>query len=128
MLLVIDYIKISIQIKNLEKGDQLILNECYNFAILLFIVIFAYFLYKMKIYKHQIYSLLIIIILGLFRYLLKVYHYYGLDRPGILIFEIFLQLIAAIFESLIIIFSKALNIFLLIKYVIFLDLLILLSL
>lgn len=108
MLLVIDYIKISIQIKNVEKGDQLILNEYYNFAILLFIVIFAYFLYKMKIYKHQIYSLLIIIILGLFRYFLKIFHYYGLERLGNLIFDIFLQFIAAIFESLIIIFSKAL--------------------
>ena len=89
MLLVIDYIKISIQIKNVEKGDQLILNEYYNFVILLFIVIFAYFLYKMKIYKHQIYSLLIIIILGLFRYLLKIFHYYGLERPGNLTFDIF---------------------------------------
>ena len=104
-----DFIKTEIQINSVEKvGNQLILNEQYNFAVLLFIVIFAYLLYKMKFYKHQIYSVSIIIILGIFRYTLKVIYYYGEFKPTNLFFDILLQIIAAIFESIVIIYSKAL--------------------
>ena len=62
----------------------------------------------MKFYKHQIYSVSIIIILGIFRYTLKVIYYYGEFKPTNLFFDILLQIIAAIFESIVIIYLKAL--------------------
>ena len=109
LVLIADFINIEIQINNIDKvGDQLILNEHYNFAVLLFIVIFAYLLYRMKFYKHQIYSVLIILFLGIFRYILKVIYYYGLFKATNLFRDIVLQIIAAIFESIVIIYSKAL--------------------
>ena len=109
LLLIADFINIEIQINNIDKvGDQLILNEQYNFAVLSFIVIFAYLLYRMKFYKHQIYSVLIILFLGIFRYILKVIYYYGLFKATNLFRDIVLQVIAAIFESIVIIYSKAL--------------------
>ena len=106
LLIVIDYLKIFIQKQNVEE-DQLILNEQYNYIQLLFIVIFAYFFYKMRFYKHQIYSILIIIILGIIRYIIKIFHYYEWKKPNIC-FDLFLQIIIAIFESIVIIFAKAL--------------------
>ena len=106
LLIVIDYLKIFIQNQNVEE-DQLILNEQYNYIQLLVIVIFAYFFYKMRFYKHQIYSILIIIILGIIRYIIKIFHYYEWKKPNIC-FDLFLQIIIAIFESIVIIFAKAL--------------------
>ena len=109
LLLFSDYIKLLIQMKNEKKGDQLILNEQLNFAELFFIIIFAYFFYKMKFYKHQIFSVLIIIFLGVLRYLIKIYHYYyGLLNATKLLFDLFLQIIVAIFDSIVIIYAKAL--------------------
>lgn len=108
LLLIVDYIKIIIQIKNQEIGDQLILNEQYNFVILICIIIFAYLFYKMKFYKHQIYSVLIIILLGIGRYLIKMDFYYGFFEAVKLIIDLVLQVFAAIFESIVIIYSKGL--------------------
>ena len=94
LLLFANFIKLEIQINNGEKvGDQLILNEQYNFAVLLFIVIFAYLLYKMKFYNHQIYSVFIILLLGIFRYGLKIFYYYGAFKPNRLFLMLFYKLL-----------------------------------
>ena len=62
----------------------------------------------MKFYNYQIYSVLIIIFLEMFRYSLKVIYYYGAFKPKNLFFYVILQIIAAIFESIVIIYSKTL--------------------
>ena len=110
LLLIADYIKVLIQIRNKEQRNQLVLNEQYNFLILFFLIIFSYLFYKNKFYKHQICSVIIIIILGLFRfilkYILKSEHDYDSD-PNLFL-DLFLQAIIAIIESIIIIYAKGL--------------------
>ena len=108
LLILADYIKVFVQVKDLDFGDQLILNEQYNAAELLLIVLFAYLIYKMKFYKHQLYSVILLILLGIFRYLLKIYYYYGLFKAQSLFIDLFIQFLAAVFESIVIIFSKGL--------------------
>ena len=106
LLLIVDYIKVLIQIRNKEQRDQLVLNEQYNFMILLLLVIFSYLLFKNKFYRHQICSVIIIIILGIFRYILKLNYYYE-ECPNLFL-DLFLQNIVAIIESIIIIYAKGL--------------------
>ena len=108
LLLIVDYIKVFIQVKNKEEKYQIILNEQYNFMILLSIVFFSFLFYKIRFYKHQIYSVTIVIILGIIRYILKINHYSEDYEMKSLLFDLFLQLIVAIIESIIIIYIKGL--------------------
>ena len=107
LLLITDFIKGEIQIKVVKKEDRIILNEQYNFGELIFIIVFAYLLYKMKFYRHQICSILIIIFIGICRYILKIFYYYESFEIKHLLLYIFLQIIADIFESIVIIYIKA---------------------
>ena len=109
LLLIADYIKVLIQIRNKEQINQLVLNEQYNFMILLLLVILSYLFYKNKCYRHQICSVIIIIILGIFRYILKLIGYYKkYNKYPNLFLDLFLQNIVAIIESIIIIYTKGL--------------------
>ena len=99
LILIIDSIKIYIQIKNDEQKDQLILNGQFNFVELFFILILGYLMYKMRFYKHQIFSITIVIILGIFRYILRIYHYYGNHSVSTKVGQFFLLSGAALFES-----------------------------
>ena len=124
LLLIVDFIKGEIQIKTVKKEDRIILNEQYNFGELIFIIVFVYLLYKMKFYRHQIFSILTITFIGICRYILKIFYYYNSFEIKHLLLYIFLQIIADIFESIVIIYLKALTdykFFLLIKFVIQLD-------
>ena len=60
LIIISDYIKVFVQVQNWQYGDQLILNEEYNIVELLCIFLFAHFLYNMKYYKHQNYSVIFI--------------------------------------------------------------------
>ena len=62
----------------------------------------------MKFYKHQICSILLIIFIGICRYLLKIFYYYGSFKIKNLLLYIFLEIIAGIFDSIVIIYIKAL--------------------
>ena len=108
LIIISDYIKVFVQVQNWQYGDQLILNEEYNIVELLCIFLFAHFLYNMKYYKHQNYSVILLILSGILRYILKMYHYYGIYGALNLIIYFILQFIAASFESIVIIFSKGL--------------------
>ena len=108
LILIIDSIKIYIQIKNDEQKDQLILNGQFNFVELFFILILGYLMYKMRFYKHQIFSITIVIILGIFRYILRIYHYYGNHSVSTKVGQFFLLSGAALFESFVVIYAKGL--------------------
>ena len=109
LIIIADFLKILVQAQNSEQRDQLILNEHYNFLLLILIVIFSFLIYKIRFYKHQILSVIIIILLGIFRYILKIYHYYYENFEEInLYLQLFLQFIIASIESIVIIYIKGL--------------------
>ena len=112
LLIIVDFIKVCIEtnsdkINTKEDQTQIILNENYNFVEFTFIVVFARFMLKMILYKHQLFSFILVILLGLVRYILKRLFdkgSWGGDITNILI----CQAIAAFLESMTIIYTKGL--------------------
>ena len=103
LFLLVDSTKVAISSFNIIKNEQkLIFNEEYYFLELLFLYILSYYIYKLKLYKHQYISLILILIFGLIRNLMKVN--YNLQTLLILLFQIFITF----FESIIILYIKGL--------------------
>ena len=102
-ILIIDYFNLLIQI---NKDFKILLSEQYYFALLLLLIIFSYLIYRIKFYKHQIYSISFIILLGIIRYLIKLLKLIISQKVDIL--YIFLQLVASLLESIVIVYIKGL--------------------
>ena len=99
-----------ILLKVFKKNAELIIyNEDLFLFELLFLFLISFYLYKIKYYKHQIYSIIIILILGLIRLLFKS-TYYIIFVNGVLryILIIIFQIIISFFQSFIIVYTKGL--------------------
>lgn len=109
LLLVVDYFKLFIQIKNGEEAEELIFNEQYNFVELFFLFILSYLIYKIRFYKHQYCSIFSILILGIFRYIIKIIYFYNssIKFPEFL-YDIILLIIIALCEAFIFVYQKGL--------------------
>lgn len=108
LILISEYIKGLIQIRNTKQTDQLVVNEQYNFILLFFVVTFSYLFFKIKFYKHQMFSIMIIIVLGFLRYILKLKYYYTISDIFNYFIDISLEVISAIIESMSLIYIKGL--------------------
>ena len=98
--LIIDYINLLIKM-NLDY--PILLSEQYYFVLLLLLIIFSYLIYRIKFYKHQIYSISFIIILGMIRYLIQF-----IIISNVNIRHIFLELAITYLESIVIVYIKGL--------------------
>ena len=99
-LLIIDYLNLLIQ---MNKDYTILLSEQYYFVLLLLLIIFSYLIYKIKFYKHQIYSISFIILLRMIRYAIKFIISKKVDT-----LYIFLELISTLLESIVIVYTKGL--------------------
>ena len=87
----------------MNKDYAILLSEQYYFVLLLLLIIFSYLIYKIKFYKHQIYSISFIILLSIIRYIIKLIKSQNVD-----ILYIFLELISTLLESIVIVYTKGL--------------------
>jgi len=99
-LIIIDYLNLLIQ---MNKDYTILLSEQYYFVLLLLLIIFSYLIYKIKFYKHQIYSISFIILLGMIRYVIKFITSKNFDT-----LYIFLELVTTLLESIVIVYTKGL--------------------
>ena len=99
--LIMDYLNLLTQ---MNKDYTILLSGQYYFVLLMLLIIFSYLIYRIKFYKHQIYSISFIIALGMIRYLIKLIN----SISNIEIHYMLLQLGTTILESIIIVYIKGL--------------------
>ena len=99
--LIMDYLNLLTQ---MNKDYTILLSGQYYFVLLMLLIIFSYLIYRIKFYKHQIYSISFIIALGMIRYLIKLIN----SISNVEIHYMFLQLGTTILESIIIVYIKGL--------------------
>ena len=99
-LLITDNLNLFIQMK---KDYTILLSEQYYFFLLLLLIVFSYLIYRIRFYKHQIYSISFIILLGIIRYLIKL-----IINPNREIIYILFEFVATFLESIAIVYIKGL--------------------
>ena len=109
LTLLIDLVNFILLKKFQQKAEKIIYNEDFYLFEFLFLFLISFYLYKIKYYKHQIYSITMIIILGLIRLLCKGKYYIELVF-GVLnfIFLILFQIVISFFLSFIVVYTKGL--------------------
>ena len=109
LTLIIDIIKITIQIKNKDFAERKLFNDEYNFLQLIFLFIYSIYSYRTKFYKHQYYPFILIILIGILRYIIKLYECYLLENNlWQIILNLIIQIIIAGCETFTILYSKGL--------------------
>ena len=94
IILIDDYMGIIIKAK--KKQGFIILNEEYNSIEFFLLFIISIFIFKMKYYKHQHFSIILIIFLEILRYLIKIFKEYNFTL-SVFIFQIIRAICDCIF-------------------------------
>ena len=103
IFLFVDTTKAVISSLRIVKNEQkLIFNEEYYFFQLFFLFVLSIYIYKMKYYKHQYFSIVVILIMGIIRYLIKIT--YDFENFIFILFQVLITFL----ESFVIVYSKML--------------------
>ena len=109
LILVVDFVKTTIYIKNKEYAKDFIFNQEYNCLQLIFLFIFSIYVHKTKFYKHQYCPFFCIIIIGIIRYIIKLCDFYiNFYEVGDIFLNLLYQILIAMSESFNILYSKGL--------------------